>query len=452
MQKPKNLNTKQRPTSSKTSGVYWMFAAICTLFILFIPAQKNESPLQQKTATVIIHGTIRPDLCLLSPTKTYHDDLDSYNPYVRALDQLRSDGTLKHSVMLMGDGLRKINANTINRFIHHDLDKAEAPLAACHFFGTYHILAKKYASDGDYYTFGWNGQLSSSAREQEAYYLYEELIRIKEQAAFNGYDLSINLITHSHGGNVALYLAKWEEEQHQGLCINALHMFGCPIQSETVDYIGNSIFKTILNYYSDFDMVQSNDVVSTQSHKSHRRIGDLVDMHTYAKQPDRLVRDIHLMVNQEAKALSHASMGAMGCYHYGKPLLFHRTKIKKGIAQISPHAVCVLTPVFDDLVRKIRLERPNLCHIDLDIIGRPGTLHIHSYDYNDVTNQNITGTNNLHELLEPHRSYTQEAWSPTAPTMFKRISQGWNATKHAIFTKSQTKLDSKKANRLRARS
>lgn len=106
-----------------------------------------------------------------------------------------------------------------------------------------------------FYFFGWSGKLSVTERRIEAKKLAHEIdtIIIKPFKEKYGIDPEITIITHSHGGNIALNLGR---EKNSSLIIDALIMLACPVQHETKKYINNSVFKTIYSFYSDNDSLQ----------------------------------------------------------------------------------------------------------------------------------------------------------------------------------------------------
>ena len=103
------------------------------------------------------------------------------------------------------------------------------------------------------YQFGWSGDLSVKARENAARELSDALAVLmynyKEK-----YDLEPNLtlITHSHGGNVALNLAKFNKEYK----IDRLILLACPVQKETKNLVSSDLFKKVYSLYSSLDSIQ----------------------------------------------------------------------------------------------------------------------------------------------------------------------------------------------------
>ena len=73
-------------------------------------------------------------------------------------------------------------------------------------------------------------------------------------------DAEITLITHSHGGNVALYLAQVAEENNDPTFkIKRLILTGCQIQDETECYAQSPLFEKIYSLYSVIDFLQVAD-------------------------------------------------------------------------------------------------------------------------------------------------------------------------------------------------
>lgn len=104
-----------------------------------------------------------------------------------------------------------------------------------------------------YYSFGWSGSLSHSSRLHASYQLYQAINKLIDhyREKFNKKP-HIRIITHSHGGNVALLAGA-----HQpALSIDQLILLACPVQEKTQHLIKASCFKSILALYSTADMIQ----------------------------------------------------------------------------------------------------------------------------------------------------------------------------------------------------
>ncbi len=109
-----------------------------------------------------------------------------------------------------------------------------------------------------FYIFGWSGKLSSAIRQEAAQYLYTELQRIvAEYKQTYEKDPIIRLLTHSHGGTVALNLARIEKKEADiPLKIDELVLMACPVQKSTKKYIENDLFTHTCALYSGLDMLQ----------------------------------------------------------------------------------------------------------------------------------------------------------------------------------------------------
>lgn len=113
---------------------------------------------------------------------------------------------------------------------------------------------------GHVYLFGWCGTLTFSAREKAAHELHIALdALIKEYQTLYGYTPKIRIITHSHGGNVALNLAAIKNEYSTDLSIDELILLACPVQDQTECFVGDPIFKRVYSLYSNRDLFQIMD-------------------------------------------------------------------------------------------------------------------------------------------------------------------------------------------------
>lgn len=107
-----------------------------------------------------------------------------------------------------------------------------------------------------FYLFGWSGKLSFKKRKQASQELYKALNQLSnEYAATHGVRPKIRVITHSHGGNVALNMAHYAHENPE-FSLEELVLLACPVQEQTQYLIENSYFKTIYSFYSTRDVLQ----------------------------------------------------------------------------------------------------------------------------------------------------------------------------------------------------
>ncbi len=104
------------------------------------------------------------------------------------------------------------------------------------------------------YTFGWSGTLKHAARKKAADNLYSCLAELKKKHN----NPTIRLLTHSHGGNVALCLKHICDTNGNpdNLCIDELILLACPVQTETVHAVNGSVFNEIYSLHSHHDLFQ----------------------------------------------------------------------------------------------------------------------------------------------------------------------------------------------------
>lgn len=123
-----------------------------------------------------------------------------------------------------------------------------------------------------FYLYGWSGKISFEGRETAAHQLYNQLKH------FTG---PITLICHSHGGNVALNLAKVVDEVgDKKFTIDRLILLACPVQAVTEDLVCHRVFKKVISLYSLGDSTQVRDPQKfyTQTRCYARRMGKDVPM------------------------------------------------------------------------------------------------------------------------------------------------------------------------------
>jgi len=109
-----------------------------------------------------------------------------------------------------------------------------------------------------FYLFGWSGKLSAADRKKAAQALYDNIIMVKnEYVQKYQREPAINLVCHSHGGNVALNLAKIARKRlDDAFRIDKLILLACPVQDGTMHYVKDPLFKKIYAIHSSLDLVQ----------------------------------------------------------------------------------------------------------------------------------------------------------------------------------------------------
>ena len=154
-----------------------------------------------------------------------------------------------------------------------------------------HYLLAKELSDScpqqfswdHFYIFGWSGRLNHSERQNGAKQLYHAL---KKLVLFYQKEYSTNpqitLITHSHGGNVALNMATMVDKECS-LVIDRLILLACPVQNYTVDLVKAPLFKKIYSIHSHTDMLQILDPQGLHPFFALKRIAEFKNAFNISK-------------------------------------------------------------------------------------------------------------------------------------------------------------------------
>jgi hypothetical protein len=107
------------------------------------------------------------------------------------------------------------------------------------------------------YIFGWSGKLDTKERADAAQALYQGLIALIDdyQKKYNTYP-PINILSHSHGGNIALNMPSMAHRGDPPVIIEKLVLLACPVQINTMHAINDPMFKQTYAMYSSLDMIQ----------------------------------------------------------------------------------------------------------------------------------------------------------------------------------------------------
>lgn len=115
-----------------------------------------------------------------------------------------------------------------------------------------------------FYTFGWSGNLSFKDRENAGKKL-EEAVRLAQSLHEKRFSIvpRVRIITHSHGGNVALNAGR----DGSTIIVDELILLACPVQDSTAKYISSEAFRRVYSFYSCIDLLQVIDPQGLYSNK-----------------------------------------------------------------------------------------------------------------------------------------------------------------------------------------
>jgi len=280
---------------------------------------------------IFIHGTILPRPSILSFQNAL-ESKEKSNFYQKYLNELRITAPYVHQPI--GEkGLHKIDFN-----IQNSTYKTTNPVLKKYL----ELYQKENVEPNTHtilYTFGWDGELSHKNRIQSSDMLYEslnsELTNINKENTNFKINIKTTILAHSHGGNVALNLAKAEDHFKKNIKINELLLFGTPIQEETKNLVTSNIFENIYNFYSTGDTIQIADIISTAG-SSERRLNN------YKNFP-RIV-DIEVKLKKEKPRHSEFWF-SKDCWLYRKDLI------------LSPFPIVVFAETMKQLIENAKTKK-----------------------------------------------------------------------------------------------
>jgi hypothetical protein len=363
---------------------FWAIALSLFSSIALHPGQNPEVHV-----TIFVHGSIFSPLSILSMGSVINDDLSDRDLYVRTISRLRKYDILRQDQILQQEGFHPLRTLT---FDFADLSCQERKAAAPHAVPAYIACANLVSQeDVDHraYTFGHLGLLSGNYRRDAAQDFYDALCATIYELQQQHQNVKITIVTHSHGGNIALNLAYWEDQKKQGLKIDNLVMLGCPIQAETAHYAFNPLFKRVYNLYSDGDIIQNADTISSRA--SYRRIFD--SRLKIDRTADlNVVKDVRLHVNNSKKRIDHANMWLMGLS-------------RKACKTLDPLPIAVLVPMIVQSADQVEHER-----LDCNIVSTEHHIcvQISSHGQQEV----IVQTDNIRPHAVAWNRAVVESWAP----------------------------------------
>jgi hypothetical protein len=303
-------------------------------------------------------------------------------------------------VLLVDEGLQEIPAEKIQACKKGLLSQDDSRTACHHLIMAYDAVDRKMNSHQDihiYAAYGWTGSLDAEQRKQAGLRFYNELCTMRDHYQ-QLYQVTPEIIihTHSHGGNVALWLPYGENKAKRDLKVQLLTMFGTPFQQETAQFIESPLFNAIISCYSDGDWVPTLDTISTQSGISYKKISEVINISSFVQKNPSLLRcDMRLLFNFSTTVVNHHNMWMLG-------------RSISSFTHLKPYPILVLAPVMATQLA----EHPTLTGCNFCIHASDHTLIAHlSTDFKNPFDS-FTASPNLYNVLLPLRSITRKRWHP----------------------------------------
>ena len=193
-------------------------------------------------------------------------------------------------------------------------------------------------SDDHFYIFGWPGSISFVQRKKMAKKLYEDTKKLLEQyQQESGIYPTIQIVTFSHGGNIALYLAEHLPFfEYEDIELN-LVLIGCPIQATTEELASSPYFNHISILSSRGDVVQCIDPQNLygprrdkKTYFFSRRFLDFDDLNDDAKQ-----KVVQCAITVNKQTIGHADMSRAFMAHVPRILEQCAKKVSDTILDID---------------------------------------------------------------------------------------------------------------------
>jgi len=340
--------------------------------------------------TVFIHGSVHSHLSLLSPKAAWSDSIEQDAWYFKMLSKVRQNPLLWQTRFMLGMGPQEVSGDIINRFHKRALTKEEAKYSAYHIVAAYDALARKVEKeekDRVYFLYGHLGMLSQSYRKNSGKELYLWLADLAAKYKQRYSKIQIDLVAHSHGGNIALWLGAFEDQYQRGLFVDNLVMYATPIQVETFRFAYRPAFGHVYNLYSDGDHIQGLDRLSTERGKSYKNFSH---PHLPVSYQISQVCDVRLLVNNKRKQVGHGNMFLMDL---GYPVS----------QALNLFPFVVFTPPFLSVVRKLQC-----IDFDCNLVDNRGLVYLELKAKGAV----LVESENLSELSWKLDQLLTYSWNP----------------------------------------
>lgn len=243
----------------------YFIVLVSVVWQILLPDDGQSMPIavhqRQRSCAMIVfvHGTILPVPCVDS-FKAFFNNKKSethswYNHYI---------GMLKHHSFYVQPAGTKIFERILVPRDSAGASRAEKLVSIYEKAFTSHASFKD--KELAFFMLNWDAHLHIDCRRQAGYLLYHELLQELKvlQEVYGKDNVSLIILAHSHGGNVALYLGEAEISFKKKLVVDQLVLLGTPIQVETECLVQSPVFRSVYNIYSKSDWVQVIDVISTR--------------------------------------------------------------------------------------------------------------------------------------------------------------------------------------------
>jgi len=389
--------------------------------LLNINAQErisSDNSKQDVWLTIFVHGIIKTPWSFSDIARIMSNAI-THTAYSYATEYLRNSNEYHLFQPMQEMGLKKINID----FPYSN--KAASAISA--------VYNEQYCNSNNlYYTFGWLGLLSRYHREEEGRNLLKSLIYELERLKKENISPKIRIVAFSHGGNVALNMAKSVDWSELPFEVDELFLFGSPIQRETDSLILSPLFKKIYNFYSEADVAQTSDFLTSRYGVSKRKFRERSDFTLPEKLTQIRMRTTKVVFNckgnivrRKIKDPRHMELWAFGW----------NKRVYSPLFPIYPLPFAALAPTIVKSIDQLKMKYKISNNLGINII--PGLQIISVRDFDcwpskyevDFSNQTL---NHLKDVSCKYKSN----YSPCGHIglMKKALNYGYKRKKETIKT------------------
>lgn len=332
--------------------------------------------------TIFIHGTLMPHFALLNPYKVYKGTIGENDRYIKSLSKLRNNPLIYRDSIILQEGIEKIPNNLLLLWQSENLPDELLSKGAYQAIAAYHYLDSKINKDiynNRYYTFGYKGILSDKHRREASRELYCCINSIVQKYRDKGFNPIINICAYSHGGNVALHMASYSKSIKSNFNINKLILLATPIQQETFYALKSSIFKEIINIYSESDIIQPGDKISVNG-RSYQTFKDIFNLNNESIYKYN-IKDIRFLIDGKSY-IGHYEFWIFN--QYNKSFMYN-TKQELIKSLIDPMPIVILLPMFFNVLTFLKRKIFNYYNLDISLnINENGCLTVDLFENNKL--------------------------------------------------------------------
>ena len=163
--------------------------------------------------TVFVHGSVYTMLSALDAQRVWSGALPKESPYVDMVRRVRKNPLIWQDQVMLKEGWVSFPHASIDNFYNNALEGECCQQAAYQFVPAYHSFTELYTNDTEeqiYFLFGHLGLLCQQYRADAGIELYNHLTDTVAELKKQYKHVRVRIVSHSHGGNIALNLARAE--------------------------------------------------------------------------------------------------------------------------------------------------------------------------------------------------------------------------------------------------